>query len=95
MRRPPLREISLPFALDDYSKAEQFTMIEGQWNLDLETAYKRGSVLIELNHSGRPVRAWCKHGPSNRPVGWPIDRMAGRLPRWLPRWFADWLAKLR
>lgn len=36
------------------------TMSEGQWDLLLSTAYKRGCVLLELDSNERPVRAYQK-----------------------------------
>jgi hypothetical protein len=57
MTRPELREIEISQA-EYHASTMMFTMAPGEWNTMLEQAYSLGAVLLELDDSARPVKAF-------------------------------------
>lgn len=58
MQRPALNEIPMQEAMDLAEPKMIVTMNENQWDSLLESCYLQGDVLIELDPTGLPRRAY-------------------------------------
>ncbi len=69
MKRPPLRQVSLNWALNKIiSPGSGFyciTMSVSQWDKWLDGAYRDGWVLLELDANERPIAAYQKKVKKN------------------------------
>ena len=58
MKRSDLNEIPFDTRILVTPGAANITMSPGQWDPMLQTAYDKGWTLIEVDRTGRPVKAY-------------------------------------